>query len=483
MILGAVTGPFAKGLRRAGRQTERFSRRVSRTLTRVTAFGGAAVAAATGGGLAVLVRQQFKAIDSTAKFADRLGLATDKLVGLEYAASLTGVRSNQLQMGLQRMTRRIAEAAKGTGEAQGAIKQLGLDAAALARMSPDEQFRAIAARMKDVETQGERVRLAFKLFDSEGVALVNTLRMGSDGLERAQREAERLGLTFSRIDAAKIEEANDSFARAKLLVTALGRAIAITVAPLIDSLSDGIVGLGQDVGDLESLVQNAIRKILRAAGFVIDKFKQAQLAFTNFLVFGGKAIQILNEFNDPLDLTGIQDVTRLQISELERAAQELQKQITEGAGNRLVERFNESINDFERSIIAARGLQTFLDKLRDHPFFRSGGLILGGNRNDPLGLIPGTSKFIERMKMAGEVFMDRVRESLDFARDFQDRLRGQRGNAAVERGSVAAYQARQEDRYQRDTAANTGQLVSIARAQLERLVNGSNAAPITVVDF
>ena len=47
--------------------------------------------------------------------------------------------------------------------------------------------------MEAVDTQSDRVRLAFKLFDSEGVSLVNTLALGEEGLRNAAAEAEAFG--------------------------------------------------------------------------------------------------------------------------------------------------------------------------------------------------------------------------------------------------------------------------------------------------
>jgi hypothetical protein len=41
------------------------------------------------------------------------------------------------------------------------------------------------------------VRLAFKLFDSEGVALVNLPRDGSDGLDEMRERARDLGIAWS----------------------------------------------------------------------------------------------------------------------------------------------------------------------------------------------------------------------------------------------------------------------------------------------
>ena len=128
-------------------------------------------------------------IDSLAKTSQKLGMTLNALNGLRFAGGQTGVSANTMDMALQRMTRRLAEAAQGSGEAKDAIKQLGLNAQQLAQMSPDKAFLEVTRAMKSVQQPSEKLRLAFKLFDSEGVALVNTMNAGADGIEEYMKKA------------------------------------------------------------------------------------------------------------------------------------------------------------------------------------------------------------------------------------------------------------------------------------------------------
>ena len=176
-------------------------------------------------------------IDKLAKTSDKLGIATEKLTALRLAAEETGVSTATLDMAMQRMVRRVAEAGQGTGEAQGALRELGLDAKRLAELSPDQQMKAIADAMQGVTNKSDKLRIAFKLFDSEGAALVNTLAIGRDGLTQYEEEARRLGITVSRFDARQVEEANDAFARMKLQITGVFNKITISLAPAVKALS------------------------------------------------------------------------------------------------------------------------------------------------------------------------------------------------------------------------------------------------------
>ena len=203
-------------------------------------WAAAGVAAATAVG-AAMVRSQMQTIDALAKTADRLGLTTEALAGLQRSAELSGAGANTLNMALQRMTRRVAEAAQGTGEAKNAIKELGLDAQALAAMSPDQQFKTIADAMGGVAEQGDRVRLSMKLFDSEGVKLLNTLQMGSEALEQQEQMAIKLGTALSRVDAAKVENANDALSTAGDAREGIVNRVTVQLAPIMDALADSFV--------------------------------------------------------------------------------------------------------------------------------------------------------------------------------------------------------------------------------------------------
>lgn len=135
--------------------------------------------------------------DQTAKTADKLGIQIGALQELRYAAERSGVSSKTLDTAMQRFTRRMSDAAKGSGPAVKALDELGLSAEALASMSPDEALAATADAMKDVANQNDRVRLAFALFDSEGVGMVNMLKDGSAGLQQLRKDARATGNVLS----------------------------------------------------------------------------------------------------------------------------------------------------------------------------------------------------------------------------------------------------------------------------------------------
>ena len=81
-----------------------------------------------------------------------------------------------------------------------------MDAEELVKLPLDVALGHIADSMADLSRESDQVRLAMKLFDSEGVALVNMLRDGSAGIKAFRAEAEKMGILFSAEDLKRAED-------------------------------------------------------------------------------------------------------------------------------------------------------------------------------------------------------------------------------------------------------------------------------------
>ncbi|MGB0890319.1 MAG: phage tail tape measure protein, partial [Solirubrobacterales bacterium] len=171
--------------------------RLNKTLSRLRLAGEAFVALRIGSNVISNLRATADEMDRTADISRKLGAATEELISMRHAAEqLTEVAASGLDMAMQRWTRRLAEAAAGTGEAQKAIAELNLDAKRLQGLTLTQQMLEVAGAMQKVEKQSDKLRIAFKFFDSEGAALVNLFNSPGE-LQKKLGEASSLGLTFS----------------------------------------------------------------------------------------------------------------------------------------------------------------------------------------------------------------------------------------------------------------------------------------------
>lgn len=267
---------------------------------------GLATAGAAAGASAALIKMRMTAIDNLAKTADKLGVTTEALAGLQHAAELSGVSTETMNMALQRMTRRVAEAAMGTGEAKGALEELNLNADALAKLPLDEQMNIVADAMQGVEKQSDRVRLAMKLFDSEGVALVNTLSGGSEGLKEMAEEAEALGISISRVDAAMIEEANDSVTRAKSVFNGFGNQIAVELSPLISELAANFHQTALDSNEAGNIGSRVAQALVKGFGHVANAVHGLKIGINGirfvFAKMGQFALTVVSTMTKSFDI-------------------------------------------------------------------------------------------------------------------------------------------------------------------------------------
>lgn len=277
--LTARTAAFQRGMQRAGRTVRGFGGMVRGISRRLFSLQGALVGAAGAGGLVLLTRQSLKSIDAIAKLSDRIGETTQNIVGLQHAANITGAGAEKLAAGLDVMAKRLGEAAIGTGTAAKWLDEMGLNVDALLSQSPAQQFRTLADAISALPTASERAAATAALFSRANQDLVNTLMLGSAGLDQMQKEAEALGLTFDRATAAKVEQANDAITRMQSAFTGLGRIMAGNIAPYLQEIARRVAGFVSQGNGMGGAVTGAFELVARSVAFVFDVVESLKYGF------------------------------------------------------------------------------------------------------------------------------------------------------------------------------------------------------------
>lgn len=233
--IGAVTTGFSKGLASAKGATGKFTSGLKGMVGPLLAIGAAVMTVKKS---MQMFSKQFEDVDKIAKFSTETGIATQSLVGYQHAAALTGTSTETVDKGLQRFVRRLGEAKMGLGAAVKGFKKMGISSEELNSKTPEELFADIADHLANISDPAERAAIAYSLFGRQGQEMLNFLSQGSAGLSAASKEADELGMSFSSIDAAKIEEANDAWERVKTGITGVTRTLAIHLAPGFQAMSD-----------------------------------------------------------------------------------------------------------------------------------------------------------------------------------------------------------------------------------------------------
>lgn len=271
------TQNFEKGMKRSESRLAAFRKSVGRVAKFASGVALAGIGTAAAG-----AASQFDDLDKMAKNADKLGIAADRMGGLQLAFEQTGVAANAGMVAIQRMTRRISDAANGSGPAVKALDELGLSAQTLENMSPDRALGAIADAMQNVQGQSDKVRLAFSLFDSEGVGLVNTLANGSEGLQQFQATADSLNMNHTREELAAVEAANDAINRAQKVIIGGFQELAIVSAPVIEFIADKFT-------EFRTVASQAFTVMYAVGQWAFENWKSvAELAFKSVALAGVK---------------------------------------------------------------------------------------------------------------------------------------------------------------------------------------------------
>lgn len=204
-------------------------------------FKGVAVAAtASLTAIGVVVGTSTARIDRLVKTSEKLGIGVEFLQQFRFAAEQVGIRTETADMALQRFSRRVAEARKGTGEAKDTLTQLGIalfDSSGQARAIEDVMFD-VADAMSETKDASEQVRQAFKFFDSEGVALVALMKEGSGTMRDFFSDAQNLGAVLSTDAAKGVADFADAFTRVKTGIKGVTDQFTAGLAPVLEQISE-----------------------------------------------------------------------------------------------------------------------------------------------------------------------------------------------------------------------------------------------------
>lgn len=304
--LAASIGGFAAGMSKAAKSVSDLGSDVASTAGRIAGWGGAIAAVATGGGLGVLIHSCMEAIDVTAKLADRMGSGTEAITALEYAAKLAGIDAESLTGGLTKMQKAMAGVAEDGTDTAGTFARLKLSAAELANLPTDQAFAKIAEALTGIQNPAERARLEMNLFGKSGAALDPLLMRGAAGIAEATAQAAKLGITFSRVDAAKVEEANDAMIAAGAVFTGIGNTLAIQLAPFVTALANKFTDAATAGGGMGQMVASGFETVVAAVAKSTDYIHLLEAGFYAFRAAALQAIgDVLNAFAKLVDIPGI----------------------------------------------------------------------------------------------------------------------------------------------------------------------------------
>lgn len=272
--LVAQTGGFVQGMDKAERKSKKWRKQVEKDLKTIGgglkkgAAASAAFAAAGGVALTAMTKKGLEAVDSQNKLARSLNTTYDSITALNIAFEEGGI--DGYEMSLARLNRRLGAAENGTGEAAKTVDALNLNLKELSGLEADQRIAKIADAINDSGASAQQAARYAQQLGFEQKEAAQFFLQGGDAIREYRKQVEEYGLAVSGIDAIKVEQANDAFARVGRIFDGVSQQLAIQVAPILSGISELFVQNAKDAGSVGEVVSDSFNNVIDAAGFVID---------------------------------------------------------------------------------------------------------------------------------------------------------------------------------------------------------------------
>ncbi len=266
-----------RGFGKASREMEIANARLARFARRAKIAAGIMAAAAVAAGVA-MVRSGLQTIDEQAKLAASLRTTTESIQILARAGDLAGVSMGEVEQATFQLTKRLSQAAAGTGPAIDALKQLHLSAIDLEGLTVDAKIATIQDAIVKFIPSAQQAAIASQIF-GDRAGLIFT-RIDSATLRQATQDVQDFGVAVSESDAAQIQRTNDALSRMGLLWRGIANQLAVAAAPALEAMANAMAAIGKTTGPLG----RAIKGLFNHIGEI------ATIAATFAAVLGGKLV-------------------------------------------------------------------------------------------------------------------------------------------------------------------------------------------------
>ena len=191
-----------------------------------------------GEGLAEIVTKTVETAGALNDTSIALGVTTDAIQELGYAAKLNGSSVEGMSDGIRKLSINMAAAASGSEEAAQTFRKLGVQITEGGKLrTADAVIGDIAEKFKAMPDGARKVATAVALFGKSGAALIPTLMEGREGLAALRQEAIDLGIVLDAKTIKAGDALGDSFDKLKLAWIGLRYTVA---GPLLDGIRESV---------------------------------------------------------------------------------------------------------------------------------------------------------------------------------------------------------------------------------------------------
>jgi len=242
--LSANTQKFDKNISKSQVGLKSFGTSALAALNPVTAAITGMVAGAVGLGAAVWgLSGRIGDLAGVADKAAQTGLSGAFLQQLEFAADQSGVSAETLTGGIKKLTVMIGKAGDGSKEAAESLKDIGLSAKDLQKLSPEQQFEKVAAGIGKIPTAAGRAAAAVKIFGKSGIEMTTLFSGGLDEITKLMQDARDIGIGLDDAQLKRVADADDALQKMYASIGAMVDQVAVGLAPAFETVAENVTGL------------------------------------------------------------------------------------------------------------------------------------------------------------------------------------------------------------------------------------------------
>src|SRR5262245_1467420 len=270
VVLGLDTASFEDGLNKGAKAADSFGKRVAAI---GAGIGLERIVESATHSIIHFTTAQFESIDALGKTAQKVGIAVEEFSSLNFAAKLADVSTESLATGLGKLSKNMAEAALGGGDAKKTFDALGISVTdANGKLKPvNEVLAELADKFQKAPDGVNKTAAAMILLGKSGKELIPLLNDGSHGLKEMDEIAEKLGLKLSKDTVAAVQKFNDNLKILSSLSEGFANLVIAQIVPALVGLSDQFVKTAID----STLMRDNAKRVGDAILELIVIFNQA----------------------------------------------------------------------------------------------------------------------------------------------------------------------------------------------------------------
>jgi hypothetical protein len=272
VALSAQVSKFQKDMDEAVGIADRSTRRIEERFSQlnfgkgIDDFINKMKVLAAGAGLGVIINGLIDINREAAKIgetAELIGATTDELQKFRFGVVATGGSISDADRFLERFSRSMGDAAKGSGDLYNFLRANGIAAREFVKLPLGEQLEKFANLIKNTSTQAERLNNVFLVGGRGSAQLVQLLQEGAEGMRRFGQEAQDAGAVLDSELVKRAKELNIQLEKLKLSISVEGMDLVISAWQKFgEIMTDVGTAVGHFLNNFESLRHLGIPQIL-----------------------------------------------------------------------------------------------------------------------------------------------------------------------------------------------------------------------------